>query len=53
MVFGMTSGDVETVIVNGNIVMESREFPFDVREIYAKAAVSAQGVWDRMDKIKP
>ncbi len=53
MVFGMTSGDVETVIVNGNVVMENREFPFDVREIYEKAAVSAQGVWDKMDKIKP
>lgn len=52
MVFGMTSGDVETVIINGNIVMENREFPFDIKEIYAKAAVAAKRVWENMDKIK-
>ncbi len=52
MVFGMTSGDVETVIINGKLVMENREFPFDIKEIYAKAAVAAQRVWDNMDKIK-
>lgn len=52
MVFGMTSGDVETVIINGKIVMENREFPFDVKEIYAKAAVAAKRVWENMDKIK-
>ncbi len=52
MVFGMTSGDVETVIINGNVVMENREFPFDVKEIYARAAVAAKRVWENMDKIK-
>ncbi len=52
MVFGMTSGDVETVIINGRVVMENREFPFDVKEIYAKAAAAAKRVWDNMDKIK-
>ena len=52
MVFGMTSGDVETVIINGKLVMENREFPFDIKEIYAKAAAAAQRVWDSMDKIK-
>jgi len=52
MVFGMTSGDVETVIINGKVVMENREFPFDVKEIYAKAAAAAKRVWDNMDKIK-
>ncbi len=52
MVFGMTSGDVETVIINGKVVMENREFPFDVKEIYAKAALAAKRVWANMDKIK-
>ncbi len=52
MVFGMTSSDVETVIINGKLVMENREFPFDIKEIYAKAAAAAQRVWDNMDKIK-
>jgi len=52
MVFGMTSTDVETVIINGNIVMENREFPFDIKEIYAKAAVAAKRVWENMDKLK-
>lgn len=48
----MTSGDVETVIINGKVVMENREFPFDVKEIYAKAALAAKRVWANMDKIK-
>ncbi len=52
MVFGMTSTDVETVLINGKIVMENREFPFDVKEIYAKAAIAAKRVWENMDKIK-
>ncbi len=52
MVFGMTSGDVETVIINGTIVMKNREFPFDIKEIYAQAATAAQRVWNNMDKIK-
>ena len=52
MVFGMTSTDVETVIINGRLVMENREFPFDVREIYSKAAAAAKRVWENMDKIK-
>ncbi len=52
MVFGMTSGDVETVIINGSIVMKNREFPFDIKEIYAQAATAAQRVWNNMDKIK-
>ena len=52
MVFGMTSGDVETVIINGKLVMENREFPFDIKEIYAKATAAAQRVWNNMDKIK-
>ncbi len=52
MVFGMTSADVETVLINGKIVMENREFPFDVKEIYAKAAIAAKRVWENMDKIK-
>ena len=34
--YGFSSRDVETVIVNGNVVYENREFPFDVKGLYKK-----------------
>jgi putative selenium metabolism protein SsnA len=40
--FGLGSNSVRTVIINGKVVMEDREFPFDVREVYAKASESAK-----------
>lgn len=49
--FGMGSQSVETVLVDGQVVMEKREFPFDVKEIYAKAAESAKKMWNRMDTL--
>ena len=52
MIYGMSSKDVKTVIVNGKVVFEDRAFPFDVKPIYEKAAAAAQKMWDRMEKIK-
>ena len=40
-------------MVNGRLVMENRVFPFDVEEIYAKAAEVAKRVWSRVDEIAP
>lgn len=52
MSYGMSSRDVKTVIVNGNVVYEDRQFPFDVKPMYEAAAASADKMWDRMEKIK-
>lgn len=49
LIFGVTSRDVKTVIVNGRIVLENREFTFDVNQIYRKAQQVSQRLWDRMD----
>jgi hypothetical protein len=50
----MSSNCVETVLVNGKIVMEERKFPgLDVEEIYAGAREVAQRVWKTVDKIAP
>lgn len=47
-IFGMSSRDVDTVIINGNVVYENRQFPFDEKEIYAKASEEAKKLWERM-----
>jgi putative selenium metabolism protein SsnA len=49
--FGMGSNSVRTVLINGKVVMEDRQFPFDVQEIYAAAAGQAKKVWSRVDQL--
>ena len=45
---------METVLVNGKIVMENHQFPgLDVDAIYAKAREVAARVWKTVDKIAP
>lgn len=53
IVWGMSSNCVDSVMVEGNMIMEHRAFGFDVQEIYAKAAEAAQRVWKRVDTIAP
>jgi len=48
-VFGMSARDVDSVMIDGEFVYEQRRFPFDVREIYAKAATEAARLWKVMD----
>ncbi|MHC1692205.1 MAG: putative aminohydrolase SsnA [Sphaerochaetaceae bacterium] len=52
-VWGISSNSVHSVMVEGKLVMENRQFPFDVKEIYAKAAEVASRVWAKVDKIAP
>ncbi len=53
-VWGMSSNCVDTVLVDGKVVMENRTFPgLDVDAIYQKAAEVAARVWKRVDKILP
>ena len=52
-VWGMSSGSVHSVIVNGKLVMDNRQFPgLDVEEIYSRASKVAQRVWKIVDRIK-
>ena len=49
--FGLSSGSVKTVIINGSIVYEDRQFPFDLDPIYEKANRAAKALWKRMDEL--
>ncbi|MBR1937675.1 MAG: putative aminohydrolase SsnA [Spirochaetales bacterium] len=52
-VWGMASGHVDTVLVDGKVIMEDRVFPgIDVDAVYKKASEIAQRVWTIVDKIK-
>ena len=52
-VWGMASGHVDTVLVDGKVIMEDRVFPgIDVDAVYKKASEIAQRVWNIVDKIK-
>ena len=53
MVFGMGSAIVETVMVNGSLVMEERQFDFDIAPIYEEARGQAKALWERMNTIDP
>lgn len=52
LLFGLSSRDVETVLVNGKIVYEERKFPFDVIPIYEAAQKAAKKLWQKMNSIK-
>ena len=49
--FGLSSGSVKTVIVNGAVVYEDRRFPFDLNPLYEKANKAAKSLWKRMDEL--
>ncbi|MDP3684443.1 MAG: amidohydrolase family protein, partial [Ignavibacteria bacterium] len=50
--FGFSSRDVETVIINGKIVYEERAFAFDTSNIYKEAQKAAKKLWSKMNSIK-
>jgi len=51
LAFGMNSGSVDSVMVNGQMVYQNRAFPFDVAPIYAQARKVAAQLWQRMDAL--
>ena len=51
LIFGFESHDVETVIINGKIVYENREFPFDTTGIFKKSQAAAKKMWTKMDTL--
>jgi putative selenium metabolism protein SsnA len=46
--FGLTSGSVESVMVNGRFVIRDRRFPFDAEELYRQARTACEKVWLKM-----
>jgi len=50
-IYGFSSRDVETVIINGKIVYENRKFPFAIDNIYSEAREASKKLWEKMDKI--
>lgn len=51
LLFGSIAKDIETVIIDGNVVYENRSFPFDTSEIYSAARQSAQKLWERINEL--
>lgn len=51
--FGLGSNIVESVMINGKMVMEDRRFPLDTDGIYAHAREQAKRLWSRMNEIEP
>jgi putative selenium metabolism protein SsnA len=52
IVFGLSSGDVRTVIINGAVVYEDRKFPFDTGPVYEEAQRAAMRLWQRFKDIE-
>ncbi|HEY3985797.1 putative aminohydrolase SsnA [Cedecea sp.] len=50
--FGLGSGSVHSVMVNGVMIYEDRQFSFDCKPIFAEAQKVAKKVWERMDFLK-
>ncbi len=49
--FGLGSSSVHSVMVNGVMVYEDRQFAFDCEPIYAQARKVAARMWQRMDAL--
>lgn len=52
-IFGLSARYVETVIINGRVVLDEGRFPFDTEPIYSEAREQAARLWNRMNEIKP
>ncbi|TQI78802.1 putative selenium metabolism protein SsnA [Serratia fonticola] len=49
--FGLGATSVNSVIVDGTMVLDNRQFAFDVEPLYAKARKVARSLWLRMDAL--
>jgi putative selenium metabolism protein SsnA len=50
-IFGISSLEVNTVIINGRCVYDNRRFPFETGPKYLEARREAQSLWKRMDAL--
>ena len=51
LAFGLNASNVNSVMVEGRMVYQEREFSLDVKEIYAQARKVANRLWQRMDQL--
>ncbi|MBT8387685.1 MAG: amidohydrolase family protein, partial [Ignavibacteria bacterium] len=49
--FGFSSQNVESVIINARFVYCGRAFPTDINKVYNKSKKSAKKLWEKMDKL--
>lgn len=49
--FGLGSGSVHSVMVNGKMIYEDRQFSIDCAPIFAEAQKVAKKMWERMDAL--
>lgn len=49
LIFGITSKNVESVLINGKIVYENYQFPFEMNSIYNEAKNQAKKLWKKID----
>jgi len=50
-IFGLSSQDVNTVVIGGRVVYENRQFPFSTEELYREARKEATRLWNAIDGI--
>jgi cytosine/adenosine deaminase-related metal-dependent hydrolase len=50
-IFGISSHEVNTVIINGRCVYDNHRFPFETGPMYNEARREAQSLWKRMDAL--
>ncbi|WP_431222822.1 putative aminohydrolase SsnA [Serratia sp. L9] len=51
LAFGLGASSVDSVMVEGRMVYQDGQFPFDVEPIYAEARKVAAQLWKRMDAL--
>ncbi|HHO0367603.1 TPA: putative aminohydrolase SsnA [Morganella morganii] len=51
LAFGLGSNSVNSVMVDGVMVYENRQFPFDIEPLFAEARKAAKKMWARMDAL--
>jgi hypothetical protein len=39
------------VLIDGKVVLEERQFPFDAEKLYAEAREAAKRVWKNIDRL--
>jgi len=49
--FGFSSQNVESVIINGRFVYCDRAFPTVISKVYNKSKKSAKKLWEKMDEL--
>jgi cytosine/adenosine deaminase-related metal-dependent hydrolase len=52
LAYGISSADVETVIVGGTVIMKERRFAWDIEPVYAQTREAARKLWANMDALK-